>query len=368
MKKTIPFWLMAMLLLFIGCRGKEPQESSRIQRPVVTGVTFITISPSSVDSFYETSGTVKAGTTSIVASRTMGNVLAVRAREGARVKAGEVLVTLDDRDLAEKVAQAEAANKEALKSLDVAEQNKNLAEVTSGRYRNLYAEKVITQQEMDQIETQKKVAAAEYERLKEMVQRTRASVEEAKIYRGFSRVTAPVSGVITEKKVDPGSLAAPGMPLLTIEDTSHFKVEAYVDERLAPKIKPGTGVYVFLEATGDRIPGIIGEVVPAIDPASRSFLIKIPVKGPGIKSGLYCRVQIPEGKKETILVPRKAVVERGQLTGVYVVDDQRVVTFRLIRTGKTFEDKIEVLSGLRGGEQVAVEGIERAVDGGMVKQ
>ena len=367
MKKILPYFLIVGILLFTGCREKEPR-SSQIQRPVVTGVTFIKISPSSIDSFYETSGTVKAGTTSIVASRTMGTVLAVKFKEGDRVKAGEVLMTLDDRDMAEKVAQAEAAYQEALKGFEAAEQNKSLAEVTFGRYKNLYAEKVITQQEMDQIETQKKVAAAESGRLKEMAKRTKAALEEAKIYRGFSRVTAPVSGVITEKKIEPGNLAAPGLPLLTIENTDQFKVEAYINEHLAQRFKKGDKVYILLENNQQRIPGTIAEIVPAIDPASRSFLIKIPVKGPGIKSGLYCRVQIPEGKKEAILVPKKAVVERGQLTGVYVVDDQRVMTFRLIRTGKDYEDRIEILSGLNGGEQVAVEGLERAVDGGVVRK
>jgi multidrug efflux system membrane fusion protein len=145
MKKTIPFWLIALFLLFLGCREKEP-HSSHIQRPVVTGVTFVKISPSIIDSFYETSGTVKAGTTSVVAGRTMGTVLAVRVKEGDLVRAGEVLVTLDDRDLTEKVAQAEAAHQEARKAFEAAELNQSLAEITFGRYKNLYGEKVITQQ------------------------------------------------------------------------------------------------------------------------------------------------------------------------------------------------------------------------------
>lgn len=366
MKKTIPHWVIAMLLLFGGCGGKEP-HSSQIQRPVVTGVSLSRISSSLIDSTYETSGTVKAGATSIVAGRSLGTVTAVKIKEGDRVKAGEVLVIIDDRDLTEKVAQAAAANQEASKALEVAGQNRSLAEVTYGRYKNLHMEKVITQQEMDQIETQKKVAETEYGRLSETVKRTRAALEEARIYRGFSRVMAPVSGVVTERKIDPGSLAAPGMPLLTIEDTSQFKVEAYLDEHFAQKVKKGTRVTILIEATGERIPGVIGEIVPAVDPASRTTLVKIPLKGPGLKSGLFCKVFLPGGQKETILVPKKAVVERGQLEGVYVVDEQRVMTFRLIRTGKTFEDKKEVLSGLKGGEQIVVEGVDRAVDGGWVK-
>lgn len=366
MKKIIFCGLLALLLLFIGCREKESRHS-QIQRPLVTGVKVVRISPSLIDSYYETSGTVKAGTVSVVSSRTTGTVLAVRVREGDRVRAGDPLVTLDDRDLAEKVSQAEAAGQEALKASEASEQNKTLAEVTYRRYKNLYAEKVITQQEMDQIETQMKVAEAEYGRMKEMVKRTGAAVAESRIYRGFSRVRAPISGVITEKKIDPGNLALPGMPLLTIEDQTQLKVEAYVNERLAPKLKKGAPVYILLETTGQRIPAAIGEVVPAIDPASRTFLIKIPLKDPGVKSGLYCRVQIPEGKQEVLLIPQRAMLERGQLTGVFVVDDQKVMTFRLVRTGKDYGDRIEVLSGLKGHEQVVVEGLENALDGGRVE-
>ena len=125
MKKTIPLWLMALLLLFTACRGKEP-HSSPAPRPMVTGVSLIRISPSLIDSFYEeTTGTVKAETTSIVSARTMGTVTAVKVREGDPVRAGQALVTLDDRGPAEKVVQAEAAHQEALKALEAAEQKTN---------------------------------------------------------------------------------------------------------------------------------------------------------------------------------------------------------------------------------------------------
>ena len=367
MRKAFPFFLMTLSLVFFGCGEKEHPPSSHKQRPLVTGVTLLQISPSSIDAFYETSGTVKAGTTSIISSRSTGTVTSVKFKEGDRVKAGQVLLTIDDHDLVQKVAEAEAANQEASKALEAAVQNKSLAEVTYARYQNLHREKVITQQEMDQIETQKKLAQTEVDRLKETVKRTTASLEGARIYRGYARVIAPVSGVVTEKKIDPGSLAVPGMPLLTIEDTSGFKVEAFIDEQLIQRFKTGTRADILFEGTRERIPSFIAEVVPAVDPATRTSLIKIPLQGPALRSGLYCRIMIFDGKKETLLVPKKAVVERGQLTGVYVVDEKGGMTLRLIRIGKEYADRAEVLSGLKGGERIVVEGVERAVDGGMVK-
>jgi RND family efflux transporter MFP subunit len=365
MKK--PFYIFSVLILLsIGCTEKE--HPNTVKRPLVTGVTLSRIEPTPVDSFYQTTGTIKAKIVSQVASRSMGTVTSLKCREGETVKAGQLLLTIEDRDLNQRVAGAEAAHLESLKALEAADQNRKLTAVTFDRYNNLYQQKVITQQEMDQIETQKKLAQSEYERVGAMVKRTQASLEESRINLGFAQVKAPISGVVTEKKIDQGSLAIPGQPLLTIEDTSQLRVEAFVDQQMAGKFKKGDRVTVIPYTTRERITGSFDEIVPAIDPATRTFLIKILVNGSGLKSGLYCQVLIPDGKKETILLPQQVIVERGQLEGVFVVDAQGLMTYRLIRTGKTIGDKKEILSGLKGGEQVVVSGLERAIDGGVVKQ
>ena len=142
---------------------------------------------------------------------------------------------LDDRDLAARVSAAEYGYKESLKALEEADQNRHLADVTFGRYRNLFKDKVISGQEMDQVETQKRVADLGYERTREATNRVRAQLEEARITREFTRIVAPHDGLITGKKTDQGSLAAPGSPLLVLEDTSRYRVEAPVDQRMAPR-------------------------------------------------------------------------------------------------------------------------------------
>jgi RND family efflux transporter MFP subunit len=367
MKKPVfIFILLSTLMPFLpGCKEKEHPPS--VKRPLVTGVTLSRIEPTSVDSFYQTTGTIKAKTVSQVASRSMGAVTSLKFNEGDPVKAGQLLLTIEDRDLNQRVAGAEAAHQEAFKALEAADQNRKLTAVTFDRYNNLYQQKVITQQEMDQIETQKKVAQSEYERVSAMVNRTRAALEESRINLGFAQVRAPISGLVTEKKIDQGSLATPGQPLLTIEDTSQLRVEAFVDQQKAGKFKTGDRVTVIPDTTGEPITGTINEIVSAVDPATRTFLIKVLVKGTGLKSGLYCQVLIPDGKKDTILMSQQVIVERGQLEGVFVVDAQGVMTYRLIRTGKTIGDKKEILSGLKGGEQVVVSGLDRAIDGGVIK-
>jgi RND family efflux transporter MFP subunit len=368
MKKTLPVICIAILLLCTGCKDKVKPGSAQVRRQMISGVTLWKVPLSQVDAYYETSGTVKAKTVSVIASRVMGSVTRVSVKVGDRVNAGDVLMTIDDRDMTQKVAGAEAGYREALKASEGAEQGKSLANITYKRYKQLYDQKAVTGQEMDQIATQKKVADLEYDRVNESVNRAKAMLDEARVHHGFTRIVAPVSGVVTDKKIEQGSMVTPGIPLVTVEDTSQFKVEAFIDERMAGKLKAGMPVYVVLDSSGNRIQGAIGEISSAIDPSSRTYLININLKGQSLRTGLYGKVLIPEGRKEIVLVPVKAVVERGQLTGVYAVDDSGVITYRLIRTGKTYEGNIEVLSGLISGERIIVDGVEKAVDGGIINQ
>ena len=240
--------------------------------------------------------------------------------------------------------------------------------MTFKRYSRLYEEQVISQQEFDQMETQAKVAQLEYERIAGSVERAQAGLDEARIFLGFTRIAAPFAGVVTEKRIDTGSMASPGIPLLVIEDTSQYKIEAPVDERLLSRIKPGMPASITLDATGEKIQGRIAKIVSSVDPATRTFRIEIDVKGSSLKTGLYGKVTIPDGTREIISVPIKAVVEKGQLTGVYAVDNEGIVSYRLIKKGKVSDGKTEILSGLKTGDRIITEGVERAVDGGIVKQ
>jgi RND family efflux transporter MFP subunit len=366
MRALLPI-VVTILLLSASCSEKVKPGSVDVYRETVTGVTLEKAAASEVNSSYETSGTVAARRVSIIGARTMGAVVFMKVREGDRVDQGQELAVLDDRDLAQRVAAAEYGHKEALKALEEAEQNKRLADVTYGRYKNLFDDKVISGQEMDQVETQKRVADLGYERAREAVNRVQAQLEEMRINKGYARITAPHGGLITEKKIDQGSLAAPGSPLLVLEDTSAYRVEAPVDQRMAALVKVGMVVEVSLPPDRKRIEGRVSEIVPAVDPSTRSFLVKVDVTDGSLRSGLFAKVFIPEGKRRALFVPRSAIVEKGELTGVYTVDARGVMTYRLIKTGRILDDRVEVLSGLKDGETIAVAGLEKAVDGGIVK-
>lgn len=350
---TVAAALLASLLLSGGCK-KPDNTGQEVKRPGITGVTVLKVEPSQTEIFYETTGTVKAQNSSVIASRVIGTVVSMNVREGDSVRAGQVLLTVDDSDVSQRVKAAD-------KGLESAKQSRNLAETTFNRYKKLYDEKAISQQEIDQIEMRKKVADIEFERAK-------AVLAEAQAHQDFTKITAPVSGVVVEKKIDRGSTAVPGAPIITIEDSSGYRFEAAVDERLAGSVKRGMQADVVIDSIRQTVKGVINEVVPVVDPASRSFLVKVGLKGAGLRSGLYGRLLISEGRRDALLVPQKAVVEKGQLTGVYAVDEKGVVTYRLIKAGKVNNGMTEIFSGLNAGEKIITDGVEKAVDGGMVRQ
>jgi RND family efflux transporter MFP subunit len=364
-------YLIAIIVLSFlasGCKDKAQPGEEGAGGPVISGVKIIDVHPDWVDEFYKTSGTVKAKVISDISSRIMGSVTAIKVREGDRVKKGDLLLTIDDRDLNQKVKEAEEGYREALKSLQSAKQNKSLIDTTYTRYKSLFDEKAIAEQEIDEIENKRNLAKLQYERAQAALEKAKAYLRGAQIELGFTKITTPISGVITEKKIEVGNMAVPGIPLLVVEDDSSFKMDVYVDELLLEKLRVGMPVKVIIDALKMEAFGEIYEIVPSIDPMSRTFLINIDLKGENLKTGLYGRVMVPIGKIQVLLVPKNSIVEKGQLVGVYVVDDRGDVSYRLVKLGRDFDGESEVLSGLKNGERIIVEGVEKAVDGGIVQQ
>ncbi len=338
--------------LFAGCRGNESGKEKAVPRQQVSGVAVEVAALSPADVYIETSGTVKARTVSMIASRMMGVITAMKVQEGDRVQAGQVLAMVDDSDVVQKVKAAE-------KGVEAAAQQKSLADITYQRYKGLHDDRALTGQELDQAETQKNVTEMEYER-------ARAMLREAQVYQGFTRIVAPFSGIITEKKADVGGMAVPGMPLFTLEDTSGYRVEANVDEQYGGIVKRGTQAMITIDPRSRELSGTVSDVIPSVDPSTRTFLVKIAISGSGVRNGSYGKVSIPVAKKDILLVNKKAVVQRGQLTGIYTVDSSSVITYRLVRIGRTYGDRVEILSGINPGEKIIVNGAEKAVDGGIL--
>jgi len=361
-KNLFAVLLLVPALALTAC-GKEhgPKE---IKRPVVSGVVVERITPSTIDESYDASGTVTARTVSAISSRVMGTVTTVHVKEGQRVKAGQPLITLDARDLDEKVKGAESAYNEALKALGSATHQRDLARTTYERFQKLHEQNALSTQELDNVKTRKNVSELEYQRVEAMVRRAEAGLKEARVYKGFASITSPIDGIISSKKTDTGSMATPGMPLMMVEDDSAYRVEAAVDERFLNTMV--TGMSAEVSVSGHVVEGHVVEIVPSVDPVSRTFIVKLEVAGGALRSGQYVKVSFATGRKVSLLVPAKAVVRKGQLTGVYRVDDNGLVTYRLIKAGKMHGQSVEILSGIEPGERVVVDNVKQAVDGGVL--
>jgi RND family efflux transporter MFP subunit len=195
-------------------------------------------------------------------------------------------------------------------------------------------------------------ALAKREQLKSKIAQAEQGVASAAVMKGYAEVRAPFDGVVTEKTAEPGNLAAPGQPLMTVERAGGFRLEASVEESRLGTVRPGQTVAVALDALGTELKGRVAEVVPAVDAASRTFLAKIDLPAsPQIRSGVFGRARFELQPKQGITVPPAAVVERGQLTSVYVADAGRARS-RLVTLGAQAANRVEVLSGLAPGDNV----------------
>jgi RND family efflux transporter MFP subunit len=370
----------AVAMLFAcGEKGKTGKGASP---PVVQGVELLTVEPSSRAAVGEAPGTVRARTTAAVAPQVMGRLTSVLVEEGARVEGGALLATVDDQAARAQlaaaeggVAEAEGAREEADRAIAQAEAGRFLAEKTHGRYRKLLAEKVVTQQEFDEVEARRTVAAQEHERaLKRRAQiegriaQARGQADAARAALSWAKVTAPFPGVIVEKKADPGSMAVPGVPLFVLEDPRRHRIEAAVPEAHLAQLKAGSPVRVLLDAAPDReIPASVTEVVPAIDPSTRTFLVKVDLPPGTARTGQAGRVRFAAGTGTSLSVPERAILRSGGSDWVYVVSDDNVARLSPVTLGAPSGGRVEVLSGLRAGARGAESPVERLADGDRVE-
>jgi membrane fusion protein, multidrug efflux system len=385
----------AALLLLSACGGDRAAQAPGSPAAPVTGVRVEAARLVPVREATEVVGTVQTRTQVLVSSKVQGYVREVRASEGDHVEQGHLLVTVDDRELAARADRARAARAEAEMSLDEvqrtleeaqaglrsAEADQVYAEATATRYRQLWQRELISAQEYEAVEAKRKSGAAAVEqaqariaslhaREKQMRYRIEAAGAElrtAEIALGDTRIVAPVTGVVVARRVEPGDLAIPGQPLLVLDDARAYRLEAVVGESAVGRVRLGQVLPVLIDSLGRTLQARVSEIIPAADPASRTVTVKLDLPAePGLRSGLFGRARVPADERQALLVPLAALIERGQLKTVYVVDDQAVARLRLVTTGVRHADRVEILSGLEAGERLVVEGASRLRDGARV--
>ena len=359
---------IAAALLALAACSSQPRTVSAAPE-VVRGVQLATVQRAAIPDWVEAMGTLQAAQTTQLASQIMANVVEMRVKEGDRVRRGQVLVILDGAQPRAAVEQATAAEHAAQQEIAAADSEYALAQATLKRYQDLYDKKSISPQEFDEVKARQQAAAARDQLAQAGLAQAQAALTQAQTTLSYTQVRAPFDGVVTEKRADPGTLASPGMPLLTVEDQRRFRLEASVDEGDIHLIKLGQAVPVALDSLpGAQLQGRVAQIVPAADPASRRFIVKVELPSDSrLRSGLFGRAHIPRGQRQAILVARSAVVERGQLQGVYVVGEDQVATLRYITLGQTAGEQVEALSGLQAAERVVVVPGDRDLGGKRVE-
>ena len=363
-----PYFLFLPIpvLLLTSCGSEPARRAAQPQVPPVA-VQVAAVTSQDWPTSYEATGTVRARTTATVSSKVMGYVQQVSVQVGDRVRQGQALITLDARDLDVNLRRAEAGGAEvqsAIPELEnataAAKANLDLAQTTFDRMKELAGKKSISNQEMDEASARLKAAEANYEMMRSrraQITSKAAVVEQevraAGIMRDYARLAAPFNGVVITRTVEPGNLATPGAPLLTIEQDGLYRLEASVDESKLPSVRVGQAVEAVLEADR-KLNARVSEIVPSVDAASRTYIVKLDLPAtPNLRTGMFGRAIFPLGVQKVVAVPLAALTERGQLQSVFVVEDG-VAHTRLVTTGRRTSDAVEVLSGLTAGERVVL--------------
>ncbi|HJT29574.1 MAG TPA: efflux RND transporter periplasmic adaptor subunit [Pyrinomonadaceae bacterium] len=393
--KRIFFLVLATMMMISCSRKAQPEQPAAI----LSGLKIETLQTSLVDDYYEAVGTVQAKNRSVIAAKVMGNIVALHVREGDTVRAGQILIEIDNRDAGIQLQKTQAGMREAQDSLEeversiraaesasaAAQANEKLARTTLDRYETLFQRRSVSPQEFDEVRTKYEIAKAESERADRLLQvaaarqntmraridQAKADIANARVYVGYSRIAAPIGGVVVSKQADVGYMATPGMPLLTIENSTSYQLHAAVEESRLGTIHLNDQVHVVLEALGNTdLMGAVDEIVPAADPATRSYIVKIVLANGDIqlRSGLYGKARFITGQRKILSVPQTAVTQQGQLVGVFVVDQSGVARLRLVKTGRIIGDRIELLSGLNDGEEIVSDGIASLRDGVRVRE
>lgn len=323
--KTILIGVLLALCVITACGDKiQPGTSQKDASPPVKAplaVAEVTQQPF----YYEAVGTITARTASTISSKLMGVVRAVHVQEGDLLKKGDLLVTIDPRQVTAQLERAQAAAEVAAKEYK--------------RYRQLLKEQSASQQEFDRAEAQYRQA--------------QAAVAAAKVSQKDAQVRAPYDGRVVAKMINEGDLASPGTPFVTMEQEGLYCADLVLPERHIQAVQLGLSVQVAVPALNDqKVEGTVGRIVPTADAQSRSFQVKVAMpQGLDLKSGMFARIYIPLGGTGKLLVPRGAIINQGQLSGLFIVDDQSVARFRLVRNGKTHGDRVEIISGLKAGQR-----------------
>jgi len=355
MTKIFLTTLFITALTLSSCGSKD--EKSQIDSSPKISVQVNTVSTNGNNPFLSTSGKIVASNSASLSTRMMGFVDKVHVNVGDKVNKGQLLVSINNADLSAKNAQSNAGITEATAAYLNAEKDYN-------RFKNLYAENSASQKEMDDMTANFEIAKARLEGARQLKNEVGAQYS-------YANIRAPFSGVITNQFIDEGAMANPGQLLISIEAPGNFEVNTSIPESEISQIKSGAKVDVLVKSLGTTLKGEVSEISTSARNTGGQYLVKISLDKTteAILSGMYATVQFPIEKRQnstTVLIPMKAIVTRGQLSGVYTVSESDTALLRWLRLGRTFGDRVEVLSGLSADENYIISAEEKLYNGAKI--
>lgn len=355
-----------LALVGAGCHKEKPGP---VPSPEVR-VSAVTVEARDISDVVQSVGTVEALDEAVLSSKIMGVISELRVEEGERVSKGEPLVVIDAEDIKAKKSEAEHARDEGVAGLEEAKAARveavaalENARINLDRMQALYSEQAVTKKELDDMTTHNRMATAKVEQVDAKIKQVDAKIKQADagirqagVMLGYAVVKSPMDGVVVAKMAHRGEMASPGMPLLKVLDDRKLRLSATVKESGAGTLQRGDIVSVIVDALGGKeVKGTVSEVVPAADPATRSFTVKVALPATkGLLPGMFGRAYLSAGTRRAVVIPDGALIDREGMAGVYVVAEDGLIRFQPVTTGEKLDGGTEALSGLSGGEKVVV--------------
>ena len=346
---------ITLTVFLMSCGGDNKESVTTTEIPVPVEVS--TVQDGNSTPFLTASGKIQAVNSANLSTRMMGFVDKVYVNVGDKVAKGQMLISINNADLQAKLAQVNASITEATAAYKNAEKDYK-------RFQNLLAENSASQKEMDDMTAHFEMAKARLEAANQMKNEVNAQF-------AYVNIRAPFSGIVTNKFIEVGDMANPGMPLVSVEAPGNFEVLSLVPESEISQVKDGAKVEVDVKALNETVSGTVTEVSTSAKNTGGQYLVKVSLDKTeaSILSGMYVTVKFPVERKvksQVVLIPNSAIIENGQLTGVYVVGDNNTALLRWLRLGRKFGNEVEVLSGLNSEETYVISSEGRLYNGAKI--
>ena len=295
-----------------------------------------------------------------IAPRTSGRLLSVSVQMGDRVRRGQVLAKVEDREIVEQVRAAEASQEVAKATIRQREADLKVAELNFERSKNLFSRQLLAKQALDDAESRYLAAVAQFDLSKAQLNQNEARLQELRINLQHTSVTSPVDGFVGSRSVDPGAMVNTNTAIASVVDISRLKLVVNVVEKDLRMVTAGDVGIVEVDAyPGEKFNGRIARVAPVLDPATRtaSIEIEVPNTDNRLKPGMYARISlIVEERKNTLVAPKNAVIDFESKRGVWQPNGENRAQFLPVTLGIEGAETIEILTGLNEGDRFVTTG------------